>query len=119
MSRVLPQEKLAEACRRYGVPGVSVAVLQPRGGRSGAGTVHTQVAGLASKQPSSPVYDSTWFEIASLSKPIAAAFALEYFGKAGIPSSAKVNPLLEQVRPQPCPSIRGLARRRCTSRRPP
>jgi allantoicase/malate synthase/2-oxo-4-hydroxy-4-carboxy--5-ureidoimidazoline (OHCU) decarboxylase len=41
--------------------------------------------------------ESTWFEAASLSKPIAAAFALEYFRKNKIPLSTPVNELLKKA----------------------
>ncbi len=41
--------------------------------------------------------NETLFEIASLSKSVASAFALEYFAKKGITPTAKVNALLEKT----------------------
>lgn len=53
--------------------------------------------------PPSEVNDATWFEIASLSKTIATAFALQYFEAHGIPLSTKVNTLLTQYCPPGSP----------------
>ncbi len=41
--------------------------------------------------------NSTWFEMASLSKSVASAFAVEYFTKKKIPLSTSVNKLLEST----------------------
>ena len=49
---------------------------------------------MADKEGSVPMYDGTHVEIASLSKPFAAAFACDYFAKHGLTMDAKVNPLL-------------------------
>ena len=46
---------------------------------TGDAYVSTQAAGLASKEGRIPVTDATFFQICSLSKPIAAVFALPYF----------------------------------------
>jgi CubicO group peptidase (beta-lactamase class C family) len=95
-SPLLPSSVVDNLLSTYGVAGVSVAVLQPMKGDS---VVRTLVGGVADKSsaPQTPVFDSTWFQIASLSKPIAAAFAHKYFAAAGIPMDAKVNPLLAEA----------------------
>ena len=56
-----------------GVAGASAAVLVPDG-RGGA-AVEPVVAGLADVAANRPVGADTWFQLASLSKPIAAARA--------------------------------------------
>eukprot|EP00966_Prymnesium_polylepis_P301660 6969709-Prymnesium_polylepis.1 len=44
------------------------------------------------------MFDSTWLEIASLSKTIAGAFACEYFESRGLPmATTPVNPLLREA----------------------
>ena len=93
-SPLLPATTVSGLLDKYNVAGVSVAVVQPDG--SGDAAVRTLVAGVADKasSPPTPVYDSTWFEIASLSKPIAAAFACDYFADAGVSMDTPVNSLL-------------------------
>jgi CubicO group peptidase (beta-lactamase class C family) len=54
--------------------------------------------------PPSKVTDSTWFQIASLSKTIATAFALQYFEAKGVPLSTPVNALLAKHCPLGSPS---------------
>ena len=54
--------------------------------------------------PPSKVDDATWFEIASLSKTIATAFALQYFEAKGISLSTPVNALLAEYCPPSSPS---------------
>lgn len=78
----------------HGVQGISIAVLTPTGA-AGDSAVRVQTAGLADVESNTPLADSTFLEIASLSKPIAAAFAIDYFARAGIPLDAPVAPLLE------------------------
>ena len=92
---LLPSATLDALLATHNVAGVSVAVLSPNGD-GGDAVVRTLVAGVADKStaPPTPVYDSTFFEIASLSKPLAAAFALRYFSAAGIAMDSAVNPLL-------------------------
>ena len=84
-----------DALRKFGVTGASFAVLKPTG--DGDSVVCTQVAGVASRETSTPVFDSTWFEIASLSKPIAAVFAYQYFSDRGISFDTSVNALLAEA----------------------
>ncbi|EOD28165.1 hypothetical protein EMIHUDRAFT_235110 [Emiliania huxleyi CCMP1516] len=76
----------------HGVSGVSIAALCPSTG-NGDATVATQTAGLADSA-GTPLFDSTLLQIASLSKPIAATFAVEYFAEAGISLEASVNDAL-------------------------
>lgn len=92
---LLPCETLEALLDKFGVAGVSLAVLSP----SSAGTtIRTQTAGVADKEARTPLFDSTWLEIASLSKTIAAAFACDYFESRGIPMrTTPVNPLLREA----------------------
>jgi len=77
---------------QYGVPGVSIAVLVPANGDA---VVQTQTAGVADRERGVPLFDSTWLEIASLSKTIAGAYACDYFESRGMPMrTTAVNPLL-------------------------
>jgi CubicO group peptidase (beta-lactamase class C family) len=99
---LLPPALLDELLAAHGVAGVSVAVLQPGvggggGGGGGDGTVVAQAAGLSRRAPELPMFDSTWLEIASLSKTFAAAFMLEYFQARGVAADAAVNPLLREA----------------------
>ena len=80
---------------RYGVAGCSAAVLQPDG--VGGARIATVVGGFGCRVRRTPVYSSTWFELASLSKPIAAAFAIKYLGERGIGLERPVNGLLADV----------------------
>jgi CubicO group peptidase (beta-lactamase class C family) len=89
----LPASVLDELLDAYGVAGVSIAVLRP----GSDGVVVTQVAGLSCRDPELPMFDSTWLEIASLSKTVAAAFMLEYFKSHGVAQDAAVNPLLREA----------------------
>lgn len=79
-----------EAARlRHGVHGASVCVLGPGG--------HVQQVDFGTRDGTSPVTRDTRFEIASLSKSIAACFAMERLRAAGIPVSAPVNELLARA----------------------
>jgi len=93
---LLPAGVVDSLLETYGVAGASVAVLQPC---KGDAIVRTLVGGVSDKaaSPPTPVFDSTWFQIASLSKPIAAAFSHKYFTAAGISMDAKVNTLLAEA----------------------
>ena len=80
---------------KYGVAGISIALLVPSGGDA---AIRTQTAGVADRGTKTPMFDSTWLEIASLSKTIAGAFACEYFESRGLPmATTPVNPLLREV----------------------
>ncbi|EGB02305.1 hypothetical protein AURANDRAFT_69003 [Aureococcus anophagefferens] len=77
----------------YGVAGVSAAVLAPDG--SGGAVVRPVVGGLASRARREPVAPGTLFQIASLSKPVATAFAIDFFEARGACfETATVNGLL-------------------------
>lgn len=89
---LLPREVLEKTLSTYGVAGASIAVLSPTG--DGDARVRTQVCGLACRESSTPMFDSTWLEIASLSKPLAAVYALQYFEARGISFDTGVNSLL-------------------------
>ena len=43
------------------------------------------------------MFDSTWLQIASLSKTLGTAFAIEYFTARGIPMDSPVNSLLRDA----------------------
>ena len=92
---MLDAAELSALLGRHAVAGVSVAAIQPTD--DGSSKVVAQVAGLASREPRVPMYDSTWMEIASLSKTLAAAFAIEYFTSRGIGMDSFVNPLLREA----------------------
>ena len=107
---LLAPNVIADALSSFGVAGASVAVLQPTG--DGDAAVRTQVGGLASRETATPVFDSTWFEIASLSKPFAAVFAYQYFAQRGVSFDASVNALLAEagspyrlVAAEGCPAV--------------
>ncbi len=77
--------QIAAARERHGVKGASIAVM------SGLG--RTQSLELGTRDALNPVTPKTRFEIASLSKSIAAAFAIEYFSTKRIALSTCVNAL--------------------------
>ena len=80
----------------FDVQGVTLAVLQPDG--AGDARIATQTAGHAVKQGCTeehqPVLEGTFFQLCSLSKPIAAVYALEHFTAAGISLDRSANGLL-------------------------
>lgn len=84
------RKKIEGLAVRYSVPGASIAIsLEGK----------TQFLGVGKSHLNGPeVSESTYFELASLSKPIASAFAIEYFRKKNIPLSTSVNMLLNQFR---------------------
>ena len=77
--------------KEHSVAGLSIAVLRQDG------AIVTQVAGLATREPAVAMFDSTWLEIASLSKTFAAAFCVEYFRPLGVAMDAPVNTLLRDA----------------------
>jgi len=94
MSVIEPSKLDAMLCK-YGVAGVSLAVLVPSDGDA---NIRTQTAGVADRTSKTALFDSTWLEIASLSKTIAGAFACEYFEARGLPMrTTPVNPLLREA----------------------
>eukprot|EP00929_Paragymnodinium_shiwhaense_P089730 TRINITY_DN49909_c0_g1_i1.p1 TRINITY_DN49909_c0_g1~~TRINITY_DN49909_c0_g1_i1.p1 ORF type:complete len:454 (-),score=116.75 TRINITY_DN49909_c0_g1_i1:151-1470(-) len=93
----IPKAELEALLQRYEVAGVSIAVIQP--GESGDGAkgsqIRTQACGLACRETKTPLFDSTWLELASLSKTLAAAFMIQYFEDRGMDLDCKVHPLLK------------------------
>lgn len=73
--------------------GASVAVIDSSAGET---RVIPSAVGFASRENKVKLTTDTWLEHCSLSKTLAAAFAIEFFGKRGIPLSAKVAPLLSE-----------------------
>ena len=94
-SLLLPPADLTELLSTYGVAGVSIAVVRPDG--AGNASVSTQVAGLAERATGTAMFDSTFLQICSLSKPIAAVLAVDYFAQHDIPLHTSVNILLERA----------------------
>ncbi|KAH8066258.1 beta-lactamase [Aureococcus anophagefferens] len=87
------EDKVEALLGTYGVAGVSAAVLAPDG--SGGAVVRPVVGGLASRARREPVAPGTLFQIASLSKPVATAFAIDFFEARGACfETATVNGLL-------------------------
>jgi allantoicase/malate synthase/CubicO group peptidase (beta-lactamase class C family) len=77
---------------KHKVTGAQISLL------SGPSTDSIQSLGFGSRtNKNDPVDSSTWFEMASLSKTFASAFALEYFKEKNIPLSTKVNDLLKKT----------------------
>ena len=99
---------LEALCQKHHVTGVSVAMLLPDRGGSGDGVVQTMCAGSARREGGGgadrdpgvaaaevPMTSATWLQIASLSKTLGTAFALEVFAARGIdPATTRVNALL-------------------------
>ncbi len=78
------QEKLESLLQKHGVKGAMVSVSSSEN----ASELFTLGEGVTPE---------TWFELASLSKSVASAFALEYFAKKKIPLSTPVNTLFEKT----------------------
>lgn len=93
---LLPPDTVDSLLAKYGVAGSSVAVITPTEHNNDS-IVRSQVGGMADKEGNIPMFDGTHLEIASLSKPFAAAFAYDYFASRGIPMDSKVNPLLAEA----------------------
>ena len=93
---LLAADDIDKLLKTYGVAGASIAVIAPSAHHAD-GCVRTQVAGVADRAGGVPMFDGTHLEIASLSKPLAAAFAVKYFSERGITMDAKVNPLLAEA----------------------
>ena len=81
-------ESLMGLLRRHGVRGAQVAMADLSGG------VEAECVSLGEAAPGVPVTNDTYFEIASLSKPLVSAFAIGFFLDRGIPLSASVDDVL-------------------------
>ncbi len=79
------QQELAEALAKHGVHGASISMTED--GK------HIQELQFGNRDALHPVTGQTLFEIASLSKSIAACFAMEYFRAAQTPLHTQVNTL--------------------------
>lgn len=75
-------EKIQSALTRHQVPAAQIGIA------TGPDRIQSKAFGHAN--------ENTWFEVASLSKSFASAFAFEYFRKAGIPLNTSVNALFAQ-----------------------
>jgi malate synthase len=69
---------LEDAYRKHQIKDVQISIITPQG---------KQHLSFGSTSP------KTWFEMASLSKTVGSAFAIEYFKRKGIPLSTSVNDL--------------------------
>ncbi|MCX6131364.1 MAG: serine hydrolase [Proteobacteria bacterium] len=74
---------------KHQITGAAIALASDRG-------VQEISLGFAEKDKR-PVHNHTFFELASLSKTLASAFAIEYFNKKGIPLDTSVNRLLAKT----------------------
>ena len=74
---------------KHQVKGAQITISQPYG---------EQTLCLGSSDGTNPVTEETMFEIASLSKSIGVAFALEWFSSQGISLNTKVNELLSKTK---------------------
>ena len=95
---MVPTAQLDELLDKHGVRGISIATIQPS--PDGCSTVVPQCAGVASGAcagSTEKMFDSTWLQIASLSKTLGTAFAIEYFTARGIPMDSPVNSLLRDA----------------------
>ncbi len=82
-------DEIAKLLVKHGVTGVQIAV----GDSHGNGDIC-----LGNLEPgNAPVYPDSLFQIASLSKTVATAFAMEYFAARGISMDTPVNDLLVKV----------------------
>jgi allantoicase/malate synthase/CubicO group peptidase (beta-lactamase class C family) len=83
-------EKLESLRQKYNVVGASIAV---------SANFKTQFIALGTdKKSGKPLTESTAFELASLSKTIASAFAIEYFKNKNISLDTPVNSLFEKTK---------------------
>jgi CubicO group peptidase (beta-lactamase class C family) len=78
--------RLTALLAKHGVPGCQVAVLNGLDA-----PVQTIVAGLRDRAENAPVTEDTWFQIASCSKTVGTAFALEEFARRGLSIDTPVN----------------------------
>lgn len=85
------QPQLETLLEKYQVSGVSLALTVDNGAKVAI------CAGVADKSSDANVMPNTFFEAASLSKTIAAAFALEYFKNKNISLDKPVNELFAEM----------------------
>ena len=75
-------EHLLKAFNNHGIDGAQISIMIPEG-------IQCLTFGSAHKK--------TWFEMASLSKTVGSAFAMEYFKSKHIPLTTSVNSLFEKT----------------------
>jgi len=89
----------AQLLDKFGVAGLSIGTLHN-------GVVGSTCSGLAQREDpynactsarSLPMQADTWVQVASLSKTVATAFAMEYLGERGINFDTNVNQLLAKI----------------------
>lgn len=83
-------KQFVEILKKHKVTGAMISVS------TGVDSIQTICLGEAVKG-STPVREKTWFEMASLSKSIGTAFAIEYFAKKGIALNTSVDSLLAKT----------------------
>jgi hypothetical protein len=95
--RELLERVVAETCSKHpDVAGASVAILSSHTVIAAAHGVATGFAqALSTTQSTTPLETSTWLEVASLSKTVGTAFALEYLKSQNITVESSVNTVLE------------------------
>ena len=85
------QTYLNSLLKKHNVQGLSIALLDGH-------SITTQCAGLSNRDQNTPMTPSTWLQQASLSKTIAASFAVSYYKKRNIPMTTKVTDVLGRLR---------------------
>lgn len=95
VTELTPPMSLAERMRMYGVPGVSVAVVD--GGR----LAWAHAWGVAEAGQRVPLTPRTLMQAASISKPLAAFGALKLVDQGRLPLDADIAPLLRRWRLPP------------------
>ena len=86
------QHYLNNLLQKHNVQGLSIARLD--GGRRRT----TICAGHSHRDDNIKITPSTWLQQASLSKTIAASFAVSYYKKRGIPMTTKVSSVLHRLK---------------------
>ncbi len=89
------REEIEDLRHKYRVAGAQFAINTPAS--FAGGEDFTQILAFGDAVKGESVAESTRFELASLSKTLAAAFALEYFSARGIALDTPVNPLFERT----------------------
>jgi len=93
---LIPEKKLVDSLKRNCVPGLSIAWFRN-------GNLYTQTAGAAvtsgnaTAKTKELMTSKTFLEIASLSKTVASAFAIEYFSSRNISLDTPVKKLLKDL----------------------
>ena len=86
------QHYLNSLLQKHSVQGLSIARLD------GGHRITTICAGHSNRDENIKITPSTWLQQASLSKTIAASFAVSYYKKRGIPMTTKVSDVLHRLK---------------------